>query len=226
MATTLDPHRVSGNGSGATSPVGIVPAKRRQRSIPLAITAVAVMAVCVIAFVGTQLAATDRQPVLAIARPVTAGNQVSADDLTVAQLAPDPALKSIALSQKASVVGKTAAVDLAPGSLLTDASLGPAAVVGDGEALVGVDVPSAAAPIDAIHSGDRVQIVGVDKGADGKAQGLGQALTEGRVVRVSATRGSTGSAMTSSVSVIVPADKAASVAAASVAQRVALVVIR
>lgn len=223
MSTTLTPGRVSGNGSSSHA-AGIMPGKRRQRSLPLAAVAVACMLAAIVAFVGVQLAATDRQPVLAVARPVQAGATITAEDLAVAQVAEDPALKPIPLSSKASVVGQTAAEDLAPGALLTQASLGGASTIGDGEALVGVEVPPAAAPVDAISAGDRVQVIAVDKSADGKAQGLGQVLAEGRVIRVSASR-TTGSAATS-VSVAVPADKAPAVAGASVAQRAALVVIR
>jgi flagella basal body P-ring formation protein FlgA len=223
MSTTMTPGRVSGNGSKPHS-AGIVAAKRRQRSLPLAGVAVACMLAAIVAFVGIQLASTDRQPMLAVARPVQAGATITADDLTVAQVAEDPALKPIPLSSKSSVVGQTAAEDLAPGALLTQASLGGASTLNDGEALVGVEVPPAAAPVDALSAGDRVQVIAVDKSDDGKATGLGQVLAEGRVVRVSpsATSGSTGT----SVSVAVPADKAPAVAGASVAQRAALVVIR
>lgn len=223
MSPTLTPDRVAGNGS-RSQPPGIVPATRRHRSLPLAGLAAACMIAAIVAFVGVQLLATDRRPVLAVARAVPAGATITAEDLTVAQVVEDPALQPIPLSSKATVVGQTAAEDLAPGTLLTPAALGRAAAIRDGEALVGVEVPPSAAPVDAIGAGDRVQVVAVDKSADGKAQGLGEVLAEGRVVRVSASR-TTGSAATS-VSVAVPADRAPAVAGASVAQRAALVVIR
>ena len=76
MSTTLTPGRVSGNGSSSHT-AGITPAKRRQRSLPLAAIAVACMLTAIVAFVGVQLAATDRQPVLAVARPVQAGATIT-----------------------------------------------------------------------------------------------------------------------------------------------------
>jgi len=223
MATTLTPKRVSGNGSSPPT-AGIVPAKRRQRSLPLAAVAVVCMLTAIVAFVGIQLSVSDRDAVLALARPVRAGATITAEDLTIAQITADPALKPIPASSRSTVIGRTAAADLPAGTLLVDSSLGSATVVEDGEALVGIEVPAAAAPVDALRPGDRVQIVGIDKTADGAAQGLGEVITEGRVVRVSPGRSTSTTA--TNVSVIVPADKAAAVAGASVAQRAALVVVK
>lgn len=223
MSITATPGRASTNGS-ASRVVGIEPAKRRQRSLPLAAVAAVCMLTAIVAFVGIQLAATERQAVLAVARPVSAGSPISAEDLVVAQVAEDPALRPIPLSSREAVIGQTASADLSPGQLLTQSSFGEASQIGDGEALVGVEVPPSAAPVDAIRAGDRVQVVAVDKSADGEAQGLGEVLAEGRVVRVSASR--TSGSAAASVSVAVPAEEAPAVAGASVGQRAALVVIR
>lgn len=223
MSLTATPGQHTTNGSG-THAAGILPTKRRQRSLPLAAIAAVVMLATIVAFVGMQLAATDRQAVLAIARPVAAGATLVAEDLTVAQVAEDPVLDPVPLSAKESVVGQTAAADLAPGALLTESAVGEPSPIAENESLVGVEVPPAAAPVDAIGVGDRVQIVAVDKSADGEAEGLGQVLVEGRVVRVTASRASGTGAV--SVSVAVPSDAAPAVAGASVGQRAALVVIR
>lgn len=223
MSFTETRGRVPTNGAGPRS-VGIEPAKRRHRSLPLAAIAVVCMLTGIVGFVGIQLAATERQAVLAIARPVPAGSMVTVEDLAVAQVADDPALHPIPLASRESVIGQTAAVDLSPGQLLTESSLGEASTIADGEALVGVEVPPSAAPVDAIGVGDRVRVVAVDKSADGEAQGLGEVLSEGRVVRVSPSR--TSGSAAASVSLAVPVDDAPAVAGASVGQRAALVVIR
>lgn len=222
MTTTLTRGRPSTNGS-KTEPVGIEPARRRQRSLPLAVVAGACMVVSIVAFVGLQLASTDRQPVLAVARPVDAGATISEADLVVAQVSEDPALSTIPLSAKSSVVGRTAAIDLRPGALVVPSSLGEVSVVGDGEALVGVDVSAAAAPVGALRVGDRVQVVEVPRPGEAKPTESGSVIAEGRVLRV-ATVG-TGTATTMQLSVIVPTAAGASVAAASAGQRIAVVVI-
>ncbi len=214
--------RTSSNGS-KTDPVGIEPAKRRQRSLPLAVVAVICMVVSIVAFVGLQLASSDRRPVLAVARPIEAGAVITDADLRVAQVAVDPALSPIPLSAKSTVLGRTAAVDLRPGTLLVDSSLGESTVVGDGEALVGIQVPASAAPVGAIRAGDRVQVVDVPKSGDSRAPEPATVITEGRVLRVSSS--GLGASATSQLSLIVPADRGPAVASASLGQRIALVVI-
>lgn len=220
---TMTARRPSGNGSSSSPQVGIAPGKRRQRSVPLAAVAAACMVASIVAFVGIQLSVSDSDAVLALARPVQAGATITSQDLVIAQIAADPALSPIPASERSAVIGRTAATDLAPGNLLVEASLGSAASLKDGEALVGVEVRASAAPIDALRPGDRVQIVGIDKNAEGAAEGLGEVITEGRVVRVSP--GSSTASTAVNVSVVVPSGEAASVAGASVAQRAALVVI-
>lgn len=221
MTTTLTRGHVPSNGSKA-EPVGIEPAKRRSRSVPLALVAGACMLVSIVAFVGLQLASTDRKPMLAVARPVEAGAVITDEDLTVAQVADDPSLSPMPLSAKASVVGKTAAVDLRPGTLLVSSALGDSSPVASNEALVGVEVPAAAAPVGALRSGQNVQLVDAPKTGDttGKAGGV---IAQGRIVRVSS--GSNTSSSATQLSIVVPSDKAPAVAAASAAQRVAVVVV-
>ena len=219
MTTALHPGRPSANGTKPASRVGISPAPRRQRSRPAAIGAAVCAVIGVLGFVGIWAASSDRQPVLAVARPVKAGDVITADDLAIASIGEDPALKPMPASARGSVVGKTASVDLVPGALLLDGQLGSPSTVGDGEAVVAVEVPLAAAPIDSLHNGDRIQIIKTSKGGDPK-DALGEVITEGRVTRVRPGSSSTGSSV---VSVVVPQDKAATVAGASAAQRAAIV---
>jgi hypothetical protein len=181
------------------------------------------MVVSIVAFVGLQLASTDRQPVLAVARPIEAGATISDADLVVAQVSADPSLSPIPLSAKSTVVGRTAAIDLAPGTLVVASSLGEASVVAEGEALVGVEVPAAAAPVGALRAGDRVQLVEVPRPGEATSNESSSVIAQGRVLRVAAV--GTGTATTTQLSVIVPTTAGPSVASASAGQRIALVVI-
>jgi len=221
MTTSLHPGRASANGTKPASHTAISPAPRRQRSRPAAIGAALCAVVGMLGFIGIWAASSDRQPVLAVSRPVKAGEVITADDLAIASIAEDGALKPMPASARASAVGKTAAVDLSPGALLLEGQLGGASPVGDGEAVVAVEVPLAAAPIDSLHNGDRVQIIKTAKGGDPKEE-LGEVISEGRVLRVAPGSTSTGSSV---VSLAVPQDRAATVAGASAAQRAALVVL-
>lgn len=222
MTTTLSRGRAPSNGS-KPEPSGIEPAKRRHRSLPLAAIAGICMVVSVVAFVGLQLASGDRRPVLAVARAVEAGSVITDADLQVAQVAVDPALSPVPLSAKSTVVGKTAAVDLRPGSLLVASSIGESSTVAADEALVGVEVAPSAAPVGAIRPGDRVRVIDVPKSGDGKAPAASTVIAEGRVLRV-ASAGSANST-TARLSLVVPVDSGPAVASASVGQRIALVVI-
>jgi len=84
--------------------------------------------------------------VLAVARPVTAGAQIVDVDLRVVHIVADPALQVFPASQRASVVGRIAAVPLAPGSLLTAGQLGAVTDPPPGQSVIAVGVKTGRAP--------------------------------------------------------------------------------
>ena len=87
---------------------------------------------------------------------------------------------------------------------------------------MGVEVAASAAPVDALRVGDKVLLVSVPGVGDVEEATSGEAITEGRVHHV--TSGAPGQALVTHVSVIVPLDLAPTVAAASAAQQIAVVV--
>jgi hypothetical protein len=184
------------------------------------------MAVSIVAFVGLQLSSSDRSPVLVVARPVAAGTALTDADLTVAEVSADPALDPIALSARDSVLGRTAAVDLTPGTLLVDAAMGQARVLDAGEAIVGIEVTAASAPTGTMAVGDRVQLVETAAPESaGVAAASGRAvLADGRVTDIggSSTSSSSGAVR---LALAVPAVAAPSIAAASAGGRIAVVVV-
>ncbi len=225
MASTLLRRTEEGQGLGRR-PVGIDPGRHRQRSLPLALVAVGCMAVSIVAFVGLQLSSSDRSPVLVVARPVAAGTAIADEDLTVAQVSADPALNPIPLSARSSVLGRTAAVDLTPGTLLVDAAMGQARVLDAGEAIVGIAVTATSAPTGSMAVGDRVQLVETAApGSTGAAAGSGRAvLADGRITDLGGTS-TTSSSGAVPLAVAVPAAAAPSIAAASAGGRIAVVVV-
>jgi hypothetical protein len=106
-------------------------------------------------------AAGDRVPVLAVARTVAAGQTIAPEDLTVARVAADPALHPVAAADRDTVVGRVAAVELRPGSLLTAAQVTDTAVPAAGEQVVGVTARPGQVPARGLRPGDRVLVVPV-----------------------------------------------------------------
>lgn len=226
MASTLMRSNTPPSGDGRDRRVGIDPGRSRRRSLPLAVVAVVCMAVSIVAFVGFQLAGSDRTPVLVVARPVPAGAEIGLDDLTVAQLAPDPVLRPIGVAERESVVGRTAAIDLAPGTLLVDEALGPARALAGDEAIVGVAVAAASAPTTALAVGDRVQLVEIQsaQATSSAVTATRSVLAEGRVTDVTDSSSTSGNGAVQ-LAVAVPGVAAPSIAAASAGGRIAVVVI-
>ncbi|MDG4790182.1 SAF domain-containing protein [Micromonospora sp. WMMD1102] len=83
--------------------------------------------VCVLAYAYGAAQLGDRVQVLAVARPVTAGQPITAADLKQVSAAHDPGVRLVPASQAVKVVGRTAVVPLVAGTLLTPELLGDAA---------------------------------------------------------------------------------------------------
>lgn len=156
--------RVAGNGSGlwASSAVpgpGLVPGKRRRVRPARLWAGVAVAVVCAVVFVVAARGADDRVTVLAVARPVQAGQVVGPGDLSEVDLRGNSVAGVVRASQRDQVVGRVAVVPLLPGSLLAPGQVGDAAGFPPaGRSLVAVLVKDGAAP-SGLTAGQRVAVV-------------------------------------------------------------------
>jgi hypothetical protein len=103
--------------------------------------------------------------VIAMARPVTAGTPLSADDLRVVHIVPDQSLRVVRASERATVVGRTAAVPLAAGALLTSDQLGTVTDPPPGQAVIAVGVKTGRAP-SGLAPGASVLVVVVTQGGN------------------------------------------------------------
>ncbi|MEV6758395.1 SAF domain-containing protein [Streptomyces sp. NPDC051214] len=194
------------------------PARRRRRSF-MVIGAVMVLAGAV-GFAGLLNASGERSDVLALARDVSAGQKITADDLRVVALPEDPGLKPMAAAKKSAIVGRRASAALSQGSLLTSAQLTGRGGLKPGESLVAVEVKRGMAPVDALRPGAIVSLV--TRPQEGDVTGTDQReLTEvsGRVVKVGAPS-SSGDVV---VQTAVPDAASAAVASDASAGRVAIV---
>jgi len=202
------------------------PPRGRRRNGPLAIVGVLLVVTCAAVFAAGWLRAGNRQPVLALARPVTAGQVIASADLQVVRVSASGPVSLLPASQEAAVIGQTAAAALPAGSLLTPAEVG-AAPLGKGQAFLGVAVKPGQYPPD-LSAGQTVDVLATPAGSSPGAAGSsnaasGAALPVGRGVVLSVTaQASQGETV---VELEVSQDAMPQVAAASASGQIALATI-
>lgn len=177
LAAPPTPPAPAGRWSGDRSRVG-------RRRVRLSLVLFGALIVLVGAVAGVQVAARvdDRVAVLAVARPVKAGQVITEADLTSALVSVDALVAVMPASSRASVIGQTAAMPLAAGGLLSPAQVGAPVWPAAGEALTAVAVKPGRAP-DGLAPGMRVTVLIVPQIQPGTAADTGGAET----VRATAT---------------------------------------
>ncbi|MGW7570790.1 SAF domain-containing protein [Streptomyces tendae] len=141
------------------------------------------------------LQAGNRTEVVTVVRDVQVGQVLTESDLGKASLALDPAVKAVGADDLESVVGKRAAVELKPGSLLSPSQVTKDNLVKAGEQLVPIGLDPEQIPATPLLPGQKVKLVhvpaqgaaDVDKASDAAPQTL-----DGRVVKASGAAPGTG----------------------------------
>ncbi|MER7844576.1 SAF domain-containing protein [Kitasatospora sp. NPDC096077] len=172
-----------GGGRGRGRAVPHAPARtlRARRRRP----AVLAMAVALIAAGGLGGAVLynstgQRVAVLALARDVPWGQVITDDDLVVARIASDPALRPVSAQDRARAVGLRASTDLKRGAMLTGSDLAQGLTVQPGQIVVGVSAKRTQLPASRLQPG--VQIVVVNTPDNGRPDSLAATvITVGRV---------------------------------------------
>ncbi|MEU9485933.1 SAF domain-containing protein [Streptomyces decoyicus] len=204
------------------TPIGASPApRRRKRSTP-----VLGVLITLVGVLGTSMlvrSAGDRVDVLAVARDVSAGQEITAEDLTTAALPEDPALQPVKASEKDSVIGRRATAPLHRGELLANSQIHGGKTLPDGQELVAVEVQRGAAPSDALAPGDQVKVISTP-GKDEAAPAAGSKAArpeeiEAKVVKV----GAPNAAGAVVIQVAVDSTDSAQLAARAATGRVAIV---
>ena len=131
----------------------------RRRSRPRIAAAIAMTVVFALAGWYFFQSATAQRPYLAVAHPVPVGKVIEPSDLLVVYLNGATGLHPIALADKATVLGKEAAVPLVPGTLLTAAEVTSKITPGPGQQLVGINLAPGKMPGKTLQPGDKVQLV-------------------------------------------------------------------
>jgi SAF domain-containing protein len=210
-------------------PPGQAPRRGRRRSVPLAAGGVVLVVVCALVFAEGWLAAGHRQPVLALAQPVTAGQVITAADLETVRVSAAGPVSLVPASRQDEVVGSTAAVSMPAGSLLAGSDIGTPPPV-KGQVRLGVDLKPGDYPPD-LAGGQDVDVLATPSsattgssssgsGSAGAALPVGQAV----VLSVSLPSASSGSGDTL-VELQVSQDAMPQVAAANAAGQIALATI-
>jgi len=176
MAQTVLPPRQPIADRGGPN---LVPGGGRQRRWSLVLLAVLLTVGSALAFVILWLNAGDKKPVLAVARPVQAGQTFTAEDLTVVRISIDPGIAPVASSARSQVIGRTASVDLLPGTLLVADAVGDPDS-GDADTRI-LSVSLDAARVPDLERGDHVTVLRTDtsSSSDTPATELGDARVLG-----------------------------------------------
>lgn len=202
--------------SEATSSVAPAPRLRRRPVLMMA----SVAAVCLGALLGVWAwtSTSTTHEVVAARQTITRGQTISQADLMTVQVGVDPGLKPIPGSQLTGLVGQRAALDMAAGSLVTGDDVTATVLPRQGMSLVGVALPPSLLPGEALVAGDRVRVVATP-GQQGDVGPEPPATIPATVVGVYPD----GQGGQTIVSVEVPQERAAELAARSATGKVALV---
>ncbi|MHB1875001.1 MAG: SAF domain-containing protein [Streptosporangiaceae bacterium] len=196
--------------------------------MPLAAGGVVLVVACALVFAEGWLAAGHRQPVLALAQPVAAGQVITAADLETVRVSAAGPVSLVPASRQAEVVGSTAAASLPAGTLLAGSDIGTPPPV-KGQVRLGIALKPGAYPPD-LAAGQDVDVLATPAAAaSGSSSGSGgapAALPVGQavVLSVSLAAASSGSGDTV-VEIQVPVDAMPQVAAANAAEQIALATI-
>jgi type IV secretory pathway VirJ component len=154
-STTLPPRN---QAPGARPAPTLVPGGGRQRRWSLALLAVLVTLGSALAFVVLWMNAGEREPVLALARDVPAGQVFQAEDLTTVRVSLDPGVRAVASSARDQVIGQPASVDMLAGTLLVPDAVGDTQGLENDKETVAIAIDQTLVPA-GLERGDHVRIV-------------------------------------------------------------------
>ena len=204
--------------TGAETDVRVVPAPKLRRRP--ALIAFSIAAICLGGLVAAfaWASTSNTQSVLAMRVAVERGAVIAPEDVMAVQVSTDPALRPVLASQTSTVVGRRAGTDMAAGTLVTAEQVSDVVLPAAGMSIVGVGLPSSQLPGEPLLVGDSVRVVATP-GQSGEVTAGEQVTIAAAVVgvRVNEENGQ------NVVSVQVPEDDAAELAARVATGNVALV---
>ncbi|MGY1583901.1 SAF domain-containing protein [Streptomyces sp. MN13] len=178
--------------AGPVAPPRVSARRRRPGVIALSLALIAAGGAGVAVLL---LQVANRTEVVTVVRDVQVGQVITEEDLGRAPVALDPAVKAVRSGNLDSVVGKRAAVELKPGSLLAPSQVTKDSLVKASEQLVPIGLKPEQIPASALVPGQKVQLVHVpaqgqvdtDEASNPRPETL-----DGRVVKASEAAPGTG----------------------------------
>ena len=159
MASSPSRLRAAPSDAAAT----MAPPTPSRRSYPLIGAGLLAALLGALLFASFAASSDLRRAVLVVVHPVTAGDVISASDVAAVKMSPAKGVGFMAAADASTVVGRTAAVALVPGSLLLPAQLGSPTGLTDGQAAVGLLLEPGRYP-PGLRSGDHVAVVSAPTG--------------------------------------------------------------
>ncbi|MGH3625062.1 MAG: SAF domain-containing protein, partial [Sciscionella sp.] len=121
---------------------------------------------CAAAFLVVSLNSGNKEPVLALARSVSVGQVLTAQDLRQVNVAVDPGVSVVDAGQAAGAVGRTMSTSLPAGALLTPDAVSGAGVPAAGQAIAALSLKAGQFPPE-VSPGTHVAVVFVPSQAGG-----------------------------------------------------------
>ncbi|MEU6324780.1 SAF domain-containing protein [Streptomyces sp. NPDC047009] len=181
-----------GQVAGPVAPPRVSARRRRPGVIALSLALIAAGGAGVAVLV---LQVGHRTQVVTVVRDVQVGQVLTERDLGRASVALDPAVKAVRAEDLDSVVGKRAAAELMPGSLLAPSQVTKDSLVRPGEQVVPVGLKPEEVPASSLVPGQKVRLVHVpaqDETDTGRTSAVVPQTLAGRVVKASQAAPGTG----------------------------------
>ena len=221
-ATRPTPRETVGSPPGRATALGTptTPA-RSPRTRSTARIAIGVLVVALSALGAAVLfsSAADRVTVIGVARDVPIGQKITEEDLREVSIAGGSGLQSIPADDAATVIGRTASVQLIGGSLLNPGQLANGPSLPEGTVIAGAVLKGGQYPV-GLSIGDTVDVV---ETTSPDASGVGEPVVRGRATVTDIAEPDDGQSQLL-VSLAVPSDAATAVSSAGAAGRISLVV--
>ncbi|MFB7896019.1 SAF domain-containing protein [Streptomyces xiamenensis] len=180
MATTLPHAQAPASGPGEV-PISEARASSGNRNRPVVVAGLLLVLISALAGGWLVSSAGDRVDVLAVARDVPIGTELTAADVQVVALPETPGLSPVPAADLDAVVGQVTTVTLTAGTVLTRQQLAQQSLLGDGESLVALALARGMGPVSVLDIGDTVEAVPVPKQG---AEDLETQTFSGRVVEI------------------------------------------
>jgi hypothetical protein len=200
-----------------------IPVPRRERKPAMAALAVLLIVGGALVSAYLVMVSGQRVPVIRIAGPVAAGQQIPAAALEEVQVSATGGLDYIPWGDRGKVTQTFATVTLVKGALLTNGMISTAASVAKGTVVVGLALKPGQLPAGGLQPGDRVAVYAVGaQGGQSSAQAGAVLAPVATVYDVAQPGQNDVQSDQVQVSVTVPADEAAQVTQAASAAAVAV----